>query len=319
MLRNFTAIMPSTQITLGESRTIEFDDALSLAFPSETTQVKIIQSDSEKLSRSRATFTRAERAVFTDKNNKTYEELYVPDRMQIRLKFGNDGSEIHVIGPGTVGANGSEGYFTGAGRADLTLPSMDIEWEGFKNSQGPSTSRGVTKFDIRGGPVKQPDLLTVELCDPTAPIDLVFEGKGVNVHSNIDLPQGHLEILTEAGGSTVNVIAQSSNMRSTSGTLKAKGSQFKRWQMHSSSGSQSGPEPTGQGIMYTETGTVFATAPRVSKSEKKNTLDISTRGNAYVDVPEGYQGSVTADWKQWGRCTVDGSQKSGGHYEETGG
>lgn len=80
-----------------------------------------------------------------------------------------------------------------------------------------------------------------------------------------------------------------------------------------------GTEPTGQGIMYTETGTVFATAPRVSKSKKKNTLDISTRGTAYVDVPRDYEGSVTADWKQWGRWTVDGSQKSGGHYEETGG
>jgi len=160
--------MPSRQITLDESRIIEFDDALSLAFPSETTQVHIIASSSEKQSKSKsqATFTRTKIPVFTDDNGDTYEELYVPNGMQIRLKFGNDGSKIHVVGPGAIGANGSEGYFTGAGQADLTLPSMDIEWEGFKDSQGPSTSRGVTKFDIRGGPVKQPDLLTVELCDP---------------------------------------------------------------------------------------------------------------------------------------------------------
>lgn len=237
--------------------------------------------------------------------------------MQIRLNFGNDGSKIHVMGPGTTGANGSEGYFTGAGQADLTLPSMDIEWEGFRDSQGPSTSRGVTKFDIRGGPVKQPDLLTVELCDPTAPIDLVFERQGVNVQSEGYLPEGHLEILTEAGGSTVNVIAQSSNMRSTSGTLKAKGSQFDRWNMYSSSGPQWGPEPMGQGIMYTETGTILAVAPRDSKSEEESTLAISTRGAAHIYVPQDCQGLVTADWGKWGKCFVDGSRKTGGHYEDT--
>lgn len=307
--------MSADQITLDKSRTFVFNDTLNLAFPSERTRVEI--KHPEGLSNSRAIFTRATNEPFTDRDGVTYRTLEVPEGFQIELKF--EGGKIHVVGPGTVGAKGTQGYFTGAGKASLTSDRKDTEWEGFTVNQGPSYSEGVEKFEIGGSSVEEPDILTVELWDPTVPLNQVFEGKGVNVQSDIDLPQGHLEILTEAGGSTVNVIAQSSNMRSTSGTLKAKGSQFDRWNMHTSSGPQWGPEPMGQGIMYTETGPIFAAAPRVSRSEKNNTLNIFTRGTAYVDVPEGYQGSVTAVWKKWGGCTVDGSQKSGGHYEETDG
>lgn len=309
------AIISADQITLDKSRTFVFNDTLNLAFPSERTRVEI--KHPEGLSKSRAIFTRATNDPFTDRDGVTYRTLEVPEGFQIELNF--EGGKIFVVGPGTVAAKGTQGYFIGAGKASLTLDRKDTEWEGFTVNQGPSYSEGVEKFEIAGSSLEEPGILTVELCDPPAPLDLVFKGHGVNVQSEVDLPQGHLDIQTEAGGSTVKVVAESTNMRSTSGTLKAEGSQFAKWKMHSSSGAQWGPEPTGQGIMYTETGTIFAAAPRVSKSEKKNTLDISTRGTAHVDVPEGYQGSVTADWEQWGGCTVDGSQKNGGHYEETGG
>lgn len=305
--------MSAAQITLDKSHTFDFDDTLNLAFPSERTRVEI--KHSEGLSNSRAVFTRATNDPFTDRDGVTYRTLQVPEGFQIALNF--EGGKIHVVGPGTVGAKGTQGYFIGAGKASLTLNRQHTEWEGFTVNQGPSYSEGVEKFEIGGSSVEEPDILTVELCDPTAPLDLVFKGHGVNVQSEVELPEGHLDIQTEAGGSTVKVVAESTNMRSTSGTLKAKGSQFDRWNMHSTSGSQWGPEPMGQGIMYTETGTIFAVAPRVSKSGEENTLAISTRGTAHVFVPQDCQGLVTADWGKWGKCFVDGSRKTGGHYEET--
>jgi hypothetical protein len=323
MLKPFTAVMTSTQISLDKPCTIEFDGHLSVKFPSEFTQVDI--KHTKNLSRSKATFTRTEnKGPFMDRNGVTYHELDVPLGMQIRLKFGEEGSEIHVVGPGTVGAIGSKGYFRSrSGKADLTVPGRTTECEGFTVKEGSSYHEGVKTFEIKGGSAgKGPDLLTIELRDPQAPLDLVFGGEGLNIQSEVDLPHGHLDIWTGANGSNVNVVAESINMRSTSGALKAQGSQFGTYDMQTISGPVYAPaNPTGRGTIGTDTGPIFADAPRASESgKKKNTLAISTRGTAHLNVPTGYEGSVDCGWKSgWGRCTVDGRQQKGGHYEESGG
>jgi hypothetical protein len=290
--------MSIRQTELRQFCTGEFNGALSVRLPSET-QVLLKRSKGQ-LESPRYTFTPA------TKNSQFLNEsgIYVNEASVTRgttTEFGFNGGVLKVKGPGRITSKGYEGYFKGGGRADWTGPVSDVDPA--TDSQAPelTTEYNVTTFTgLEHVAPQKLDVLTIEVSPEQQGLAaLHLAGGPIDLQSMPGFMINDLLIDAPWDTSTVrDTQAGSARVSTVTGDQHLEGLNAQRYAYTTNSGTIHGPKnPRGQGTIRTTGGTVIVDAPQHSMlREEANTLKITTNcGPVFVNVPEGYAGSVQAN------------------------